>query len=63
MAVSQATKFLGKVVGSFLQNVSVSMNWCEVRSVDSLWLSLRMQWQGVGALSHGATALSFDCGA
>ncbi|WP_267885920.1 hypothetical protein [Pseudomonas lini] len=23
------------------------MNWCEMRSIDSLWLSLRMQWQGV----------------
>ena len=56
-------EFPGKVVGSFLQLVAVSMNWCEMRSMDSLWLSLRMQWQGVGALSHGATALSFDCGA
>jgi hypothetical protein len=59
----QSAKFLDKVVGSFLQLVAVSMNWCEMFSIDSLWLSLQMQWQGVGALSHGATALSFDCGA
>ncbi|KMM92197.1 hypothetical protein ACFQD2_24380 [Pseudomonas lini] len=46
-AVLQTVKFLGKVIGSFLQLVAVSMNWCEMRSIDSLWLSLRMQWQGV----------------
>jgi hypothetical protein len=46
------SKFPDNVVGSFLQNVSVSMNWCEVRSMDSLWLSLQMQWQGVGTLDN-----------
>lgn len=45
-------KFLGKPIGSFLQVVAVSINWCDVRSVDSLWLSLRMQWQGVGTLRY-----------
>jgi hypothetical protein len=45
-----AAKFLGKVVGSFLQLVSVSMNWCEMFSNDSLWQSLKTQWQGVGTL-------------
>jgi len=43
--------FLGKVVGSFLQSAAVSMNWCEVNSMDSLWLSLQKQWQGVGTLN------------
>ena len=49
-AVLQAAKFLGKVVGSFLQVVAVCMNWWEVRSIDSLWWSLKIQWQGVGTL-------------
>ncbi len=57
------TKCLDKLVGSFLQPVAVSMNWCEVISMDSLWLSLQMQRQGVGTLEiHRASALSFDCG-
>jgi hypothetical protein len=56
-------KFPDKSIGSFLQAVAASMNWCDVRSVDSLWLSLRMQWQGVGTLiAQRAPALSFDCG-
>jgi hypothetical protein len=46
----RGAKFLGKVFGSFLQLVSVSMNWCEMLSIDSLWWSLKTQWQGVGAL-------------
>ena len=43
----RCTKFPGKVFGRFLQNVAVPMNWCDVNSVDSLWLSLQMQRQGV----------------
>ena len=46
----KTVKFLGKVIGSFLQLVAVSMNWCEMRSIDSLWWSLKIQWQGVGTL-------------
>ncbi len=41
----------GDVVGDFLQDAAVSMNWCEMSSIDSLWLSLQMQWQGVGTLT------------
>jgi hypothetical protein len=33
----QAAKFLGKVVGSFLQVVAVSMNWCRSHLIDSLF--------------------------
>jgi hypothetical protein len=29
-------KFLGKLVGSFLQLVSISMNWCRSALIDSL---------------------------
>ncbi|WP_218028107.1 hypothetical protein, partial [Pseudomonas migulae] len=50
--VLQVAKFLGKVVGSFLQVVAVSMNWCEVNSMDSLWLSQQEQRQGVGTLGQ-----------
>jgi hypothetical protein len=54
-----AAKFLSKVVGNFLQDVAVFMNWCEMSSIDSLWQSLQMQWQGVGTLiAHRASALS-----
>ncbi|RON17413.1 hypothetical protein BK662_06685 [Pseudomonas frederiksbergensis] len=43
-------KFLDKLVGSFLQLVAISMNWCEMRSIDILWRPLKIQWQGVGTL-------------
>jgi hypothetical protein len=43
-------KFPGKVIGSFLQVVAVSMNWFEMHSIDSLWWSLKIQWRGVGTL-------------
>jgi len=43
-------EFPGKVVGNFLQVVAVFMNWFEMFSTDSLWWSLRIQWQGVGTL-------------
>ena len=35
-AVLQAAEFLGKVVGSLLQVVAVSMNWCASGHIDSL---------------------------
>ncbi|VVN47492.1 hypothetical protein PS662_06014 [Pseudomonas fluorescens] len=35
-AVLQAAKFLGKVVGSFLQVVAVCMNWCAWIHIDRL---------------------------
>lgn len=44
-------EFMGKVAGSFLQVVAALMKWCEVRSMDSLLLSLQMQRQGVGTLT------------
>lgn len=44
-------KFLGKVVGSFLQDVAVSMNWWTLGYRDSLSLSSRKRWQGVGTLT------------
>ncbi len=47
-----AGEFPGDVVGSFLQLVAVSMNWCEMFSIDSLWWSLKIQWQGVGTLQY-----------
>jgi len=40
--------FPGRVLGRFLQNLAVFMKWCDVRSVDSLWRSLTVQWWGVG---------------
>ncbi|CAI8950855.1 hypothetical protein EMIT0P100_40267 [Pseudomonas sp. IT-P100] len=42
-AVLQAAKFLGKVVGSFLQFLSVSMNWYASSRIDSLGWSLQIQ--------------------
>lgn len=43
-------KFPDTVIGRFLQAVAVSMNWCDMFSIDSLWWSLKTQWQGVGTL-------------
>ena len=60
MDVVHPAKFLGKVVGSFLQLVSVSMNWCEMFSIDSLWLSLKTQWWGVGTLQSRWKCISVE---
>ncbi len=43
MAVVQATKFLGKVVGDFSRIAAACVNWCEMGFVDSLWWSLQIQ--------------------
>jgi len=51
-AVCQATKILGELVGDFPRVVVVCVNWCAMSFVDSLWLSLRIQWQGVGTLGY-----------
>ncbi len=40
--------FSDAVLGRFLQNLAVFMNWCDMSSVDSLWWSLTIQWWGVG---------------
>ena len=37
------------------------MNWCELSSMDSLRLSLQMQWQGVGTLTPTRIS-TVDCG-
>ncbi|RON09928.1 hypothetical protein BK659_08425 [Pseudomonas brassicacearum] len=52
MAVGQAVKFLGKLVGDFPQVVAVFMNWCEMSSIDRLQVSLHIQWRGVGTLQN-----------
>ena len=44
-------KFLGKVVGSFLQVVAVFVNWWAMGYRGSLSLSSRKRWQGVGTLT------------
>lgn len=44
------TNFPGKLIGSFLQVVTASMNWRAMDCRDSLWLSPRKWWQGVGTL-------------
>ena len=51
----KGAKFLGNVLGDFLQVLAVFMNWCEVSSPDSLWWSLKIQWWGVGTLQSSET--------
>jgi hypothetical protein len=46
----KGAKYQGNVLGDFLQVLAVSMNWCDVISIDSLWLSPQKRWQGVGTL-------------
>jgi hypothetical protein len=58
--MATAAKFLGKLVGSFLQLVSASMNWFEMHSIDSLWQSLKIQWRGVGALQSRWKCISVE---
>jgi hypothetical protein len=53
-------QFLGKVIGSFLQAAAVSVNWCEMFSIDSLWWSLKAQWQGVGTLQSRWKCISVE---
>ena len=55
-----AGEFPGDVVGSFLQLLAVSMNWCEMSSIDSLGRSLKIQWQGVGTLQYRESYIDVD---
>lgn len=58
--MATAAKFPGRIIGSFLQLVSVSMNWFEMHSIDSLWWSLKTQWRGVGTLQSRWKCISVE---